>query len=167
MSSAQTASQDIRQDTGQSTGQGTGKDWVMIDAENMVVGRLASLIAARLRGKHQPHYAPHLDCGDHVVVINADKIALSGKKMRDKRYYRHTGYPGGIKETSPEKLLEGPHSERVLQLAVKRMLPRGPLARQQLSHLRIYASSEHPHKAQEPKLLAWREQNRKNLRTAT
>ena len=143
-----------------------GKAWVVIDAENMVVGRLASLIAARLRGKHQADYAPHKDCGDHVVVINAGKIAFSGKKMQDKRYHRHTGYPGGIKTSSPEKMLASHDPGQVLRLAVKRMLPRGVLARRQLTHLRIYAEAEHPHKAQEPQALDWRAQNRKNSRIA-
>ncbi|HCD16927.1 MAG TPA: 50S ribosomal protein L13, partial [Rhodobiaceae bacterium] len=129
------------------------KKWVLIDAENMVVGRLAAVIATRLRGKHLPSYTPHMDCGDNVIVINADKVVFTGNKRSDKTYYRHTGYPGGIKETTPEKLLEGQFPERVLELAVKRMLPRGPLGRQQLSNMRVYAGAEHPHAAQAPEAL--------------
>ena len=140
------------------------KKWVLIDAKNMVVGRLAAVIATRLRGKHLPSYTPHMDCGDNVIVINADKVVFTGNKRSNKTYYRHTGYPGGIKETSPEKLLEGKFPERVLELAVKRMLPRGPLGRQQLSNMRVYAGSEHPHEAQSPETIDVAAMNAKNVR---
>ena len=140
------------------------KKWILIDAENMVVGRLAAVIATRLRGKHLPTFTPHMDCGDHVVVINADKVKFTGKKMADKKYYRHTGYPGGIKETTPEKVLGGNFPERVVEMAVKRMLPRGPLARQQLRNLKVYAGSEHPHEAQSPETLDVAAMNSKNVR---
>ena len=140
------------------------KKWVLIDAENMVVGRLAAVIATRLRGKHLPGYTPHMDCGDNVVVINADKVVFTGNKRSNKTYYRHTGYPGGIKETTPEKVLEGKFPQRVLELAVKRMLPRGPLGRQQLSNMRVYAGTKHPHEAQAPETLDVAAMNAKNLR---
>mgnify|MGYP005711726117 FL=1 len=140
------------------------KKWVLIDAENMVVGRLAAVIATRLRGKHLPSYTPHMDCGDNVIVINADKVVFTGNKRSNKTYYRHTGYPGGIKETTPEKLLEGKFPERVLELAVKRMLPRGPLGRQQLSNMRVYAGTEHPHEAQSPETIDVAAMNAKNVR---
>ena len=143
---------------------GIDKKWVLIDAENMVVGRLAAVIATRLRGKHLPIYTPHMDCGDNVIVINADKVVFTGNKRADKTYYRHTGYPGGIKETTPEKLLEGKFPGRVLELAVKRMLPRGPLGRQQLSNMRVYAGTEHPHEAQSPETLDVAALNAKNVR---
>ena len=140
------------------------KKWVLIDAENMVVGRLAAVIATRLRGKHLPSYTPHIDCGDNVIVINAEKVVFTGNKRLNKTYYRHTGYPGGIKETTPEKLLEGKFPERVLELAVKRMLPRGPLGRQQLSNMRVYSGTEHPHEAQAPETLDVAAMNAKNVR---
>ena len=140
------------------------KKWILIDAENMVVGRLAAVIATRLRGKHLPSFTPHMDCGGHVVAINADKVKFTGKKMADKKYYRHTGYPGGIKETTPEKVLEGKFPERVVEMAVKRMLLRGPLARQQLRNLKVYAGSEHPHEAQSPETLDVAAMNSKNVR---
>ena len=140
------------------------KKWILIDAENMVVGRLAAVIAARLRGKHLPTFTPHMDCGDNVVVINADKVKFTGKKMGDKKYYRHTGYPGGIKETTPEKIMEGKFPERVVEMAVKRMLPRGPLGRQQLTNLKVYAGTEHPHEAQSPETLDVAAMNSKNVR---
>ena len=140
------------------------KKWVLIDAENMVVGRLAAIIATRLRGKHLPTFTPHMDCGDNIVVINADKVKFTGKKLNDKKYYRHTGYPGGIKETTPAKVLEGNFPERVVELAVKRMLPRGPLGRQQLRNLKIYAGAEHPHEAQAPEKLDIAAMNAKNVR---
>ena len=140
------------------------KKWILIDAENMVVGRLAAVIATRLRGKHLPTFTPHMDCGDNIVVINADKVKFTGKKLSDKKYYRHTGYPGGIKETTPEKVLEGNFPERVVEMAVKRMLPRGPLGRQQLRNLKIYAGAEHPHEAQSPEKLDVAAMNAKNVR---
>jgi large subunit ribosomal protein L13 len=140
------------------------KKWILIDAENMVVGRLAAVIATRQRGKHLPTFTPHMDCGDNVVVINADKVKFTGKKMGDKKYYRHTGYPGGIKETTPEKIMEGKFPERVVEMAVKRMLPHGPLGRQQLTNLKVYAGSEHPHEAQSPETLDVAAMNSKNVR---
>jgi len=141
------------------------KKWIVIDAQGVVVGRLASFVANRLRGKHKPTYTPHMDCGDYVIVVNAGKVALTGNKFEDKRYYRHTGYPGGIKETSPKRLLEGRFPERVVELAVKRMIPRGPLGRKQMSNLHIYSGAEHPHEAQQPAKLDFASMNRKNLRT--
>ncbi|MBB5280024.1 50S ribosomal protein L13 [Pacificimonas flava] len=138
------------------------KKWVMIDAEGLVVGRLASIIANRLRGKHKASYTPHMDCGDNVIVINADKVRFTGNKLQDKRYYRHTGYAGGIKETSPQKVLEGKFPGRVLEKAVERMIPRGPLGRQQMRNLRIFAGTEHPHEAQSPEMLDVAAMNRKN-----
>jgi large subunit ribosomal protein L13 len=140
------------------------KRWILIDAENLVVGRLASLIAMRLRGKHKPTYTPHVDCGDNIVVINADKVALTGQKYSDKRYYWHTGYIGGIKERSARAILEGRFPERVLEAAVRRMVPRGPLGRQQMKNLRLYKGSEHPHAAQQPEPLDVAALNSKNLR---
>jgi len=139
--------------------------WVVIDAEGVVVGRLASYIAKRLRGKHRADYTPHVDLGDHIVVINADKVVLTGHKMRDKTYYRHTGHPGGIKETTPERLLSGRFPERVVKLAVKRMMPReSGLARQQFSKLRVYAGPSHPHEAQAPEAVDFKAMNSKNAR---
>ena len=141
--------------------------WIVVDAEGTVVGRLASFIALRLRGKHRADFTPHIDTGDHVVVINAEKVALTGKKLTDKVYYRHTGYPGGIKERVAGKVLEGKHPERVLEKAVERMMPKeSPLARKQLSKLRVYAGSEHPHAAQNPERLNIAAMNRKNSRKA-
>lgn len=143
------------------------KKWVLIDAEGLVVGRVAALIAMRLRGKHKPSYTPHVDCGDHVVVINADKVVFTGNKMKDKKFFWHTGYPGGIKERTMEKLLTGAHPERVLENAVRRMMPKdSPLARSQMTHLRIYAGAEHPHEAQQPEPLDVGALNRKNKRVA-
>ena len=141
-------------------------NWIVVDAQDAVVGRLAAFIATRLRGKHRPDYTPHVDLGDHVIVINADKVRFTGRKMGDKRYYRHTGYPGGIKETSPEKILGGKHPERVVELAVKRMLPKdSPLARGQFSKLRVYAGSDHPHEAQKPEAIDFKALNTKNARS--
>jgi large subunit ribosomal protein L13 len=138
------------------------KKWVLIDAEGLVVGRLAAVIATRLRGKHKPMYTPHLDCGDNVIVINAEKIVLTGNKMKDKTYHWHTGYIGGIKERTPEKYLTGKTPTRVVEKAVERMLPRGPLGRQQLSNLRVYAGPNHPHEAQQPETLDVGSLNPKN-----
>jgi large subunit ribosomal protein L13 len=140
------------------------KRWIVIDAEDLVVGRLASLIAMRLRGKHKPTYTPHIDCGDNVVVVNADKVVLTGHKYADKRYYWHTGFPGGIKERTARAILEGRFPERVLEAAVRRMVPRGPLGRQQMKNLRLYKGSEHPHEAQQPETLDVAALNRKNVR---
>jgi large subunit ribosomal protein L13 len=138
------------------------KKWVLIDAEGLVVGRVASIIASILRGKHKPSFTPHVDCGDNVIVINAEKVAFTGKKLQDKRYYKHTGYAGGIKETSPAKILEGRFPERVLEKAIERMIPRGPLGRQQMRNLRIFAGSEHPHEGQSPEVIDVASMNRKN-----
>ena len=138
------------------------KKWHLIDADGLVVGRLAAIIANHLRGKHKPSYTPHVDCGDHVVVINVDKVKFTGKKANDKVYYKHTGYPGGIKETSPAKVLEGRFPERVLSKAVERMIPRGPLGRAQMTALHLYAGTEHPHDGQSPAVLDVASMNRKN-----
>jgi large subunit ribosomal protein L13 len=138
------------------------RDWWVIDAEDVVTGRLAVKIATLLRGKHKPMYTPSMDCGDHVVVINADKVKFTGKKRTDKVYYRHTGFPGGIKATNPETVLKGQHPERVLKAAVKNMLPKGPLGRQQFTKLKVYAGTEHPHEAQKPKVLDFKSENSKN-----
>jgi large subunit ribosomal protein L13 len=142
------------------------KKWIVIDAENAVVGRLASFIAMRLRGKHRPDFTPHVDCGDYVVVINADKVKLTGRKLQQKTYYWHTGYPGGIKERTADKILGGRFPERVLEKAVERMLPKeSPLARKQMTHLRIYAGAEHPHAAQSPEAITFADLNAKNVRS--
>ncbi len=138
------------------------KKWVVIDAEGLVVGRLAAIIATRLRGKHKPTYTPHMDCGDNVIVVNAEKIVFTGNKMTDKKYYWHTGYIGGIKDRTPEKFLTGKTPERVVELAVKRMLPRGPLGKHQFANLRVYAGPEHPHAAQQPEALDVAAMNPKN-----
>ena len=140
------------------------KKWYLVDAENLVLGRLAVLIADYLRGKHKTTYTPHMDCGDHVVVINAEKIHLTGKKREKKQYHRHTGYAGGIKTTTPAKILEGAHANRVIELAVKRMLPAGPLGRRQMSHLRVYPGTAHPHEAQSPVKLDIAAMNKKNAK---
>ena len=140
------------------------KKWVVIDATGLVVGRLASIVAMRLRGKHKPSYTPHVDCGDNVVVINADKVVLTGRKRDQKVYYHHTGYPGGIKERSAKHILEGRFPERVVEKAVERMLPRGPLFRQILGNLRVYKGAEHPHAAQQPEMLDVAALNSKNVR---
>jgi len=142
------------------------KKWVLIDAEGLVVGRLAAVIATRLRGKHKAGFTPHMDDGDNVVVINADKVVFTGRKRNDKTYYWHTGHPGGIKERKAHQILDGRFPERVLELAVKRMLPRGPLARQQLKNLRIYTGAEHPHEAQQPEPLDVAALNPKNTKRA-
>ena len=142
------------------------KKWIVIDAENAVVGRLATFIAMRLRGKHRPDYTPHVDCGDFVVVVNADKVKFTGRKLDQKIYYRHTGYPGGIKQITAGKQLNGRFPERVLEKAVERMLPKeSPLARAQMTHLRIYNGGEHPHEAQSPETVAFAELNAKNVRS--
>ncbi len=142
------------------------KDWVLIDAEGLVLGRLASIIAARLRGKHKPDFTPHMDCGDNIVVINADKVILTGNKRQDKTYYWHTGYPGGIKERKAHQILEGRFPERVLEKAVERMMPGGPLSRKQLRNLRVFVGGEHTHEAQEPATLDIASMNDKNTRRA-
>ena len=138
------------------------KKWHLIDAEGLVVGRLATIIANILRGKHKPGYTPHLDCGDHVVVINADKVRFTGNKLLQKTYYKHTGYPGGIKAVTAGKVLDGRFPERVLEKAVERMVPRGPLGRQQMKALHLYAGTEHPHAGTQPVALDVASMNRKN-----
>ena len=135
---------------------------IVVDATDLVVGRLASFVAKRLRGKHKPTYTPHIDDGDFVVVVNAEKVKFTGNKRDDKVYYRHTGYPGGLKETTPKRILEGRFPERVVQKAVERMIPRGPLGRRQLKNLRVYAGAEHPHEAQQPTSVDVGALNRKN-----
>ena len=142
------------------------KNWHIVDADGLVVGRLAAIIANHLRGKHKPSYTPHVDCGDHVIVINADKVKFTGKKMNDKVYYKHTGYVGGIKETTPAKVLEGRFPHRVLEKAVERMIPRGPLGRQQMKALHLYNGTEHPHDGQKPATLDVASMNRKNKAVA-
>jgi large subunit ribosomal protein L13 len=138
------------------------KKWVVIDATGLVVGRLASIIALRLRGKHKPSFTPHVDDGDNVIVINAEKVVFTGRKRDQKNYYHHTGYIGGIKERSAKSIFEGRFPERILEKAVERMLPRGPLGRKQLGNLRVYAGSEHPHEAQKAEPLDVGALNRKN-----
>ena len=140
------------------------KKWVLIDAKGLVVGRLASLIAVRLRGKHKPTFTPHLDDGDNIIVINAEKVVLTGRKREQKIYHHFTGYPGGVKERSATFILEGRFPERIVEKAVERMLPRGPLGRQQLGNLRVYKGVEHPHAAQQPVTLEVANLNRKNAR---
>ncbi|SPF76421.1 50S ribosomal protein L13 [Aliiroseovarius pelagivivens] len=140
------------------------KKWIIIDAEGVVLGRLASIIATRLRGKHKASFTPHMDMGDNVIVINADKVQMTGKKRTDKVHYWHTGYPGGIKSRTAGQILEGDHPERLLTKAVQRMLPGGKLSRQQMTNLRIYAGAEHPHEAQSPEVLDVKSMNPKNTR---
>jgi large subunit ribosomal protein L13 len=142
------------------------KKWILIDAKGLVVGRLATLVAMRLRGKHLPTYTPHVDCGDNVVIINAAKVVLTGRKRERKVYHHHTGYIGGIKDRTAKSILEGRFPERVVEKAVERMLPRGPLGRQQLGNLKVYAGAEHPHEAQQPQTLDVASMNRKNMRAA-
>ncbi|MCH9807430.1 MAG: 50S ribosomal protein L13 [Alphaproteobacteria bacterium] len=140
------------------------KKWILIDATGLVVGRLATIIATRLKGKHKAIYTPHVDCGDNVIVINADKVVFTGKKFEDKRYYWHTGYPGGIKERSPRQILEGRFPERIVEKAVERMLARGPLGRQLMRNLKVYKGAEHPHEAQQPQTLDVASLNSKNVK---
>jgi large subunit ribosomal protein L13 len=138
------------------------KKWVLIDADGLVVGRLAAIIANRLRGKHKPSYTPHLDCGDNVIVVNAEKVLLTGNKAKDQVYHWHTGYIGGIKETTPARLLAGRTPERVVEKAVQRMMPRGALPKHQFANLRVYAGPDHPHAAQQPEVLDVAAMNPKN-----
>lgn len=138
------------------------KQWHLIDADGLVLGRLAVIIANLLRGKHKPSYTPHVDCGDHVVVINAGKVRLTGNKRANKVYYKHTGYAGGIKEVTAAKVLDGRFPERVLEKAVERMIPRGPLGRAQMRALHLYAGAEHPHAGTQPQPLDVASMNRKN-----
>jgi large subunit ribosomal protein L13 len=142
------------------------KKWILIDAEGLVVGRLATIIAMHLRGKHKATYTPHVDDGDNVIVINAEKVVFTGKKYADKKYYWHTGYPGGIKERTARQIIEGRFPERVLEKAVERMIPRGPLGRRQMKNLRVYAGTNHPHEAQQPVALDVAKLNAKNTRSA-
>ena len=142
------------------------KKWVIIDAQGLVVGRLATLIAMRLRGKHKASFTPHVDDGDNVIVINAEKVVFTGRKLAQKNYYHHTGFIGGIKERSAKFILEGRFPERIVEKAVERMLPRGPLGRQQFSNLRVYKGATHPHVAQQPVALDIGSLNSKNKRSA-
>ena len=142
------------------------KKWVMIDANGLVVGRLASIVALRLRGKHLPTFTPHVDCGDNVIIINAAKIVLTGRKRERKVYRHHTGYIGGIKERTAKSILDGKFPERIVEKAIERMLPRGPLGRVQLGNLRVYPGPDHPHAAQNPQVLDIAAMNRKNTRSA-
>lgn len=142
------------------------KKWVLIDAEGLVVGRLASIIAMRLRGKHKVTYTPHMDDGDNIIVINADKVVFTGKKREDKVYYHYTGFQGGIKERTARFILDGRFPERVVEKAVERMVPRGPLGRRQMGNLRVYAGTEHPHEAQQPETLDIGAMNSKNKKAA-
>ena len=142
------------------------KKWLLIDAADLVLGRLSSIIAMYLRGKHKPTFTPHMDCGDYIVVVNAGKVHLTGNKLKDKKFYWHTGHPGGIKERSIGQILEGKYPERVLYKAVERMITRGPLGRQQMSGLKVYAGPDHPHEAQNPQTLDVAAMNPKNRRTA-
>ena len=142
------------------------KKWLLIDAKGLVVGRLASIVAMHLRGKHKPSFTPHIDDGDNVIIVNAEKVVLTGAKRDKKVYHHYTGYIGGIKERSAKSILEGRFPERILEKAVERMLPRGPLGRRQLSNLRVYPHAEHPHAAQQPEQIDIGAMNRKNKRTA-
>ena len=143
------------------------KNWILIDAENVVLGRLASIVALRLKGKHKPIFTPHVDCGDNVVVINAEKVRITGRKMTDRVFHWYTGYIGGIKQRTPQETLSGKHPERLIEKAVERMLKKeSPLARRQLSNLKVYVGAEHPHAAQNPTVLDLAKMNPKNKRSA-
>ncbi len=142
------------------------KKWLLVDAEDVVLGRLASVVAARLRGKHKPGYTPHIDCGDHIIVINAEKVRMTGQKRAQRTYYRHTGYPGGIKSRTADQILSGKHPERVVYKAIERMIPRSRMGRQQMRNLKVYAGAEHPHEAQQPEALDVAAMNPKNKRSA-
>ena len=139
------------------------KKWILVDADGIVLGRLASIIAMRLRGKHKPSFTPHMDCGDNVIVVNAEKIQMTGKK-REENFYWHTGHPGGIKSRTKQQILDGAHPERVFTQALKRMLPGNKLSRQIMTNLRVYAGSNHPHEAQDPSVLDVKSMNSKNTR---
>ncbi len=140
------------------------KKWIIVDAQDVVLGRLASIVALRLRGKHKPSYTPHMDDGDHVIIINAEKVRLTGNKRDGDIFYWHTGYPGGIKQRSKGEILEGKFPERVVEKSVQRMLPRGPLGYKIFSNLRVYAGTEHGHDAQKPEVLDVASMNPKNKR---
>jgi large subunit ribosomal protein L13 len=142
------------------------KKWVLFDAEGVVLGRLAAEISRRLRGKHLAIFTPHIDTGDNIVVVNAEKVRVTGNKLKDHKYYWHTGYPGGIKERAVGKILAGKHPERVILKAVERMVPRGPLGRRQMSNLHVYAGPSHPHEAQSPAAVDFAAANPKNKRSA-
>ena len=142
------------------------KKWVVIDASGLVVGRLATVVAMRLRGKHKASFTPHVDDGDNVIIVNADKVVLTGRKLDQKKYYHHTGFVGGIKERSAKFIMEGRFPERIVEKAVERMLPRGPLGRQQFANLRVYKGAEHTHVAQNPVSLDVGALNAKNKRSA-
>jgi large subunit ribosomal protein L13 len=142
------------------------KTWYVVDAEDVVLGRLAAKVASVLRGKHKPTFTPHIDCGDNVIVVNADKVKLTGKKRANKIYYWHTGHPGGIKDRSADEILTGRYPERVVKKAIQRMIPKGPLGETQMGNLRVYAGPEHPHQAQQPEPLDVGAMNRKNRRSA-
>jgi large subunit ribosomal protein L13 len=143
------------------------KKWYVVDADGVILGRLASVIANRLRGKHKPTFTPHMDCGDNIVVINAEKVKLTGNKLEQREFHWHTGYPGGIKDRAIGKILGGKHPERVIEKAVERMVPRGPLGRRQMKNLRVYAGTAHPYEAQQPEVLDVAGLNPKNKRTAS
>lgn len=140
------------------------KAWIVIDADGIVLGRLATVVASRLRGKHKPQFTPHMDTGDNVIVVNAEKVQLTGRKRTAKTYYRHTGYPGGIRSTTADKVLEGKHPERVVLKAVQRMLPGNRLSRKLMTNLRVYAGPDHPHEAQKPETVNVAAMNSKNTR---
>jgi len=142
------------------------KKWIIIDGTGLVVGRLATIVAMRLRGKHKPTFTPHVDCGDNVIVVNAEKVVLTGHKLEQKVYRHHTGYIGGIKERTAKFIMEGKFPQRIVEKAVERMLPRGPLGRKQLGNLRVYKGPEHPHAAQQPLALDIAAMSRKNVRSA-
>ena len=139
------------------------KKWIVIDAEKAVLGRLAVISSIILRGKNKPEYTPNQDCGDNLIIINADKVYLTGNKNTDKIYYKHTGFPGGLKESSPKKMKEKNKSTEIIKLAIKRMIPSGPLGNQQLSNCKIFSGSEHLHQAQNPEILDISKNNKKNL----
>jgi len=142
------------------------KKWFVIDAEDLILGRMASQISMRLRGKHKAMYTPHIDCGDNIIVINAEKVKLTGRKLTDKKFYWHTGHPGGIKECTMDQILSGQHPERVIIKAVERMISRSPMGRTQMKKLHVYAGAEHPHAAQNPEVLDVAAMNPKNKRSA-
>lgn len=141
------------------------RKWYVVDATDVVLGRLAAQVAILLRGKHKPYFTPNLDCGDYVVVINADKVKLTGKKLTDKKYFKHTGWIGGIKETTAGKILNSRFPERVVEKAVERMISRNPMGRQQMAKLKVYAGENHPHTAQNPEVLDIASKNPKNKRS--
>jgi len=141
------------------------KKWLLIDAEDVVLGRLAARAATILKGKHKPQYTPHVDCGDNIIIINAEKVRMTGNKYEDKTYYRHTGYPGGLRERTAKDIIEGKHPERVVEKAIERMLPKTKLGRQMFKNVRVYAGSEHPHEAQNPEVYDFASVNEKNKRS--